>query len=89
VHQLPQRAIDCVDACLQIVDAADERRAGGGGGQNVFKLAAEQVEVSGEDGNVLDRPVVKIEAESREQPFASLDERSLAGSATDEQRLAL
>ena len=88
VRDLPELAVELDEAAAEVVEAAvrllavvleDER----------IDLLLEELDVGGEREDVLDRPVVEVEAEAHEAALGRRDERTLAARRVLEEALAL
>jgi hypothetical protein len=79
--------VDLYQPGLEIVDPTEEYVSVLVIGRHPGELGAEESEVTGERGELLDRPVVQVKSKSRDAPLARFDEASFVLGTTLEQRL--
>ena len=74
---------------VEIVEAPAEQLLAAAPLEHDAELLAEQREVLADEDQLLQRPVVEVEAETGQPPLAGLHERALAGGVARQQGLAL
>src|SRR5215211_4532984 len=91
MNHVAQSAVDGDHACLEIPDAPDELALATRSvrGKHMLQLPAEELEIGGKGGDVLDSSVMKIEAAARQQPLAGIDKGALPRGVSSEKRFPL